>query len=210
MGHNRIDRRLQTYESGATLSDANATPELSPEAATLLEEARRLLPMQQRRMSRGVSEADAVLGTLTPKQQMYVLEYCTDLNRERAARSTGYDRKFGPLKWTKGRVQRAIDVKLLERAERTELDSDYVREYIKSVLDLCPTDYFTIGEDGDWMIDPEQFRQLPMEVKRLVDGVELRQNKLGTFFKVNFLSKAAALAMAAKFTLVQKIGRAHV
>lgn len=84
------------------------------------------------------------------------------------------------------------------------LNGEYVREYIKGIMELCPTDFFYLGEDGDWYIDPAEFRKLPQEVKRYVEGVELRMTRSGPRIKVNFVSKTAALAMAARYTLTAK------
>lgn len=96
--------------------------------------------------------------------------------------------------------------KLTERSKRSELTGDYVRDYIFGILELCPTDYFIVGDDGDWCIDPEEFRKLPSEVKRYVESVDIKvDRKEGkTKYSVKFVSKSQALALASKYTMVEK------
>jgi len=117
---------------------------------------------------------------------------------------------------TKGRAQYAalhnpdigpaIRAKLDERAARSELKADRVRATILDILDLCPTDYFTKLENGLWCIDPDEFRKVPVEVRRLVESVELKKDRASGDITLNvkFMSKSQALALAAKYTLVEK------
>lgn len=103
-------------------------------------------------------------------------------------------------------VGRAVRRELERRMLRSELTGDYIRSYIFGILELCPTDYFTVDEDGEWCIDPEKFRELPSEIKRYVDHVDIKVDKRAgtTRYSVKFVSKSQALALAAKYTLVEK------
>jgi hypothetical protein len=147
---------------------------------------------------------------LTDKERVFVAEYVKRYNRRTAAEAAGYASEqasswqilFGEARYKLVRV--AIMERIAEVEAKATLQADYVRDYIYSILELCPTDYFTLGPDGEWMIDPKQFKELPLEVKRLVEGVEAKFIRGQLIFKVQFLSKTAALAMAARYTLTQK------
>jgi hypothetical protein len=102
-------------------------------------------------------------------------------------------------------VQEAVQIKLQVREELSDLKAEYVRDYIQSVLELCPTDYFILAPDGDWVVDPEHFASLPQRVKRLVEGVELKYIGGRRVLSVKFISKASVLAMAARYTLTQTV-----
>ncbi len=142
---------------------------------------------------------------LTDRQRVYVDEYTATLDRRAAKAAAGFTSDAhlqDPDKFPA--VADAIHAKLVERMQASNLKAEYVREYLLSVLELCPTDYFVLAHDGDWVIAPEAFAELPHEVKRLVERAELKTVQGRTYFRVEFISKQAALAMAAKFTLVQK------
>jgi hypothetical protein len=138
---------------------------------------------------------------LTPQERRWVDEYCVNFNKARAAAAAGYKR--GPV--DRPAVKVAIELRLEEYRDMSILDAQYVRDYIKSVLDFHPTDYFTLDRSGQWIIAPAEFRQLPDSVKRLVERVETEVTRDGRIlFKVVFLSKTMALALAARYTLIEK------
>lgn len=101
-------------------------------------------------------------------------------------------------------VAEAVERKLKEYEATTQLTGEFVRQLIVDILQLCPTDYFAIAEDGDWCIDPCEFAKLPHCVKRLVESVEMKWVRGTRVYKVCFISKTAALALAVKLTSVQK------
>jgi phage terminase small subunit len=143
---------------------------------------------------------------LSLRQRAFVEEYSAHFCLLRAARNAGYARGNSANRLLKRcNIQRALQAKLEERSLVSDLTANYVRDYIQSILEFHPTDYFILGPDNCWMIDPETFRNLPHEVKRLVDGVEMRIVAGRCMFTVNFISKAAALSLAARFTLTQKV-----
>lgn len=159
----------------------------------------------QRLMSKLVvaqQRAQSTLGDLTYKQRRFVQEYTAHGNAAKARREVGC--MSHPL--AKASVREAAEARMAELEVQSELKAEYVRQYIHSALELCPTDYFFIAEDGGWAIDPDKFALLPKEVRRLVDKVEVRTTPRGAIhYSVCFISKTAALAMAAKYTLPQKI-----
>lgn len=179
------DQMTQAYTSEGPTAD-----ELLQRIALLPDEERRLL--QERVNMFGLNQ----------RQRRFVEEYVVNLNPKDAARAAGLN-NVKKLQKDVG-VQLAVEEKLQELAAKSELKAEYVRNYILSILELCPTDYFTTNERGEWMIQPELFRELPQEVKRLVDTVELKIYRGEATYSVKFISKQAALAMAARYTLVQK------
>lgn len=130
---------------------------------------------------------------MTPKQQYAAQEYVVTMD----------DKKLPNI--ANPAVRDLIKEKLLDWQAVSLLKGEYVREYIHSILELCPTDHFILAEDGEWAIDPEKFRELPHNVKRLVESVETRIVRGRVYYSVKFLSKTAALAMAAKYTLTQSV-----
>jgi phage terminase small subunit len=81
---------------------------------------------------------------LTPKQQMFVKEYLIDLNATQAAIRAGYSMKTarsqGQRLLTKVDVQGAITEAQTQRAERVDINSDYVLTTIKDTIDAIKRD----------------------------------------------------------------------
>lgn len=159
-------------------------------------------PAKRARLERAI-QAEEDGPQLSPRQRALVDSYCTNFDEKKAREAAG-------LAGTRGNrvddpeIADAIDKRLAQRERESDLKADYVRSYLLSILELCPTDHFVVNEDGDWCIDPENFATLPVEVKRLVEEVEVKFSRGQKIYKIKFISKTAALAMAAKFTLVQK------
>ena len=142
---------------------------------------------------------------LTDFQTRVVEEYADRCDIRRTANALDVGRGVVEKEVIKPHVAKAVGLKLAERAERSELKADYVRSYVYGLLEMCPTDHFSMNEDGDWVVDPDQFRKVPQEIRRFVSEVEIVRDKFGrTSMKVKFVSKSQALAIAAKYTLTQK------
>lgn len=110
----------------------------------------------------------------------------------------------------KDHVRELAQQRLKERRERSELSADYVREFIFGLLELCPTDYFTLAGDGrTWCVDPHHFNAIPKEIKRFVESVEMKRVAGEWTLVVKFMSKSAALALAARYSLVEKHEHLH-
>ena len=66
--------------------------------------------------------------SLTPKQQLFVIEYLVDLNATRAALRAGYSAKTagksGPENMTKPVIKAAIEAAMAERAKRVNVTAD--------------------------------------------------------------------------------------
>lgn len=81
---------------------------------------------------------------LTAKQQAFVAEYLIDLNATQAALRAGYSEKtagsIGNENLKKPEIQEAISDARKKRAERTEVDQDYVIRKLKEIADKEASD----------------------------------------------------------------------
>ena len=152
-----------------------------------------------------------VRNELNDQQKLFVAELLGDLNFNgtEAARKVGYKNPnqdaYRLLKMKK--VQKAIGKSLKKREQRCELTGDDVLNFIKRVLYFNPLEYFHPGEDGGWEIT--DISALPPEVGQLIDGMKIKvtTDKDGSstsVFEVQLISKATALALAARHTIVEK------
>jgi len=103
------------------------------------------------------------MSTLNPKQSRFVDEYLIDLNATQAAIRAGYSAKTakqqGQRLLTNVDVQEAIQERMNKRAERTEIDQDFVLQGIVKNIKRCEqaepvTDregnpVITTNEDGE-------------------------------------------------------------
>lgn len=104
------------------------------------------------------------MNQLTPKQQRFVEEYLVDLNASAAARRAGYSAKTaewqGPQLLTKSHVAAAVALALQARAQRTQIDADWVLRVLAEEKRADLADLF--DDSGcmrpvkDW---PEVFRR---------------------------------------------------
>jgi len=155
-------------------------------AETIAERLSRLSPAEVKHLNRKME---------------FAKEYAVNFDAKAAAEAVGC--LSGEEK--KPSIRQRVEEIASDLSVSSDLRAQYVRSYIFAVLDFCPTDYFFVAEDGDWKIDPDQFRQLPVEVKRLVESVEMRCVRGRPYVSVKFVSKTAALKLAAAYTLTQKI-----
>ena len=81
--------------------------------------------------------------TLTEKQKAFCREYVVDLNATRAAIRAGYSQKtarqIATENLSKPAIQEAIRVLQDERAERTQVDADFVVERLRAIADQWQT-----------------------------------------------------------------------
>jgi hypothetical protein len=154
-----------------------------------------------------------VLSQIPTEAQIWVQEYAVGCSYMRAGAAVGKNahnlrRKY--LKQTRQKysyVRYALQVVLAERAERSELTADFVREYIHNIMTFAPGDYFSPGPVGGWVITHEGYQTLPTFVRQLVEQMDIvvdPRTKL-TLLSVKFISKTAALQLAAKYTLTQTL-----
>jgi Terminase small subunit len=150
------------------------------------------------------SRTDSRTAVQMHRRHVFAREYAQHLNVRRAAISAGYALRATIHRLLRVReVEEAVNAHLAAQEAVSQLKAEYIREYILSILEFCPTDYFYVAVDGSWAIDPEKFKDLPHKVKRLVERVELKFVGGTAIYSVVFMSKTAALAMAARYTLGQ-------
>lgn len=190
-----IDDRDSSTHATYAMHDANA----EALAAELFRRANELSAEQR------TAIVDKINKELTPKQERYVEEFVVDLNKKRAAHAAGLSAPPNNV-----HVDLAVRERLDEYNVKCELNAEYTREYILDTLELCPTDYFQVAPNGDMVIDLEEFNKLPHRVKRQVEGIDIVVIGGHKYYKVRFVSKGAAINLAARYTLTQKVAAAVV
>ena len=151
---------------------------------------------------------------LTDKQRVWIAEYITDMNCTRAARVAGFKhpdvasaKLLNPDKFPL--VARAVREAIARKELVAERKADDVLRYIHAAMFFCPGDYFDPGGKGGWLISQESHRNLPPQIKCLIEEMETRtvETEEGTTHTlwVRFVSKATAMTLAAKHQLGEKI-----
>src|SRR5262249_17238405 len=91
-----------------------------------------------------------------------------------------------------------------------------VRRYIQSTRKFCPGDYFLPGRKGNqlgWLIEEEDYRRLPQDIRQLIEDMEARTQVVETpdgtrvtknYLWVRFVSKTVAMGLAAKYSQTEK------
>lgn len=94
------------------------------------------------------------MAKLTPKQEMFVKEYLVDLNATQAAVRAGYSEKTANAQGSRllanVNIRAYIEKAQAERAEKLQLDADWVLRRLKEISDKCmtavPVETFVPGE----------------------------------------------------------------
>jgi hypothetical protein len=159
------------------------------------------LPGQRRARLAKELECEAAL---SDKQRLLAAEYCTDCDLRRAGEAAGYSHAGAVHAFRLPYVQAAVRRRLAAHEEACTLRAGYVREYIRAVLDFSPVDFLTVRGD-ELVVDLDAVRRMPLELKRLVESVELHCRGGRSFLRLNFVSKTAALGIAARVALVHKV-----
>lgn len=112
--------------------------------------------------------------SLTPKQQMFVLEYLVDLNATQAALRAGYSAKTagkaGTKNTQKGPIKEAIDAAMAERAKRINLSADRVLQELALIGFANMADFIRVDESG--MVQALPFETLAEGQSRIVKKVK--------------------------------------
>ncbi|WP_208281690.1 terminase small subunit [Massilia oculi] len=91
--------------------------------------------------------------SLTDKQQRFVAEYLIDLNATQAAIRAGYSektaRQIGEQNLSKLDIASAIQAAIKKRAERTQVDADYVLRTIVDTIERCKQAEPVRDRDGE-------------------------------------------------------------
>lgn len=143
---------------------------------------------------------------LTPKQAAFVAEYLIDLNATAAARRAGYSERTaewqGPQLLGKTHVADAIAAAQAERAQRTQIDADWVLRRLAAMADADLSDLHnadgTLRPASEW---PEVWR------KGLIAGMETDETTVGgekvvTTRKVKIADRLKALELIGRHVAV--------
>lgn len=90
---------------------------------------------------------------LNPKQKMFVAEYLVDLNATQAAIRAGYSartaKEIGHENLTKPHIAAAIQAAQQKRAERVQVDADWVLKRLIDISDRCMQAEAVLDREGN-------------------------------------------------------------
>lgn len=151
---------------------------------------------------------------LTLLQEAYCREYVVDEDQRGAAVRAGYAPGSASVKASQNManplITARIDALRKERNERTLMTGADLLRYAQTALLTCFTDHFTPGPGGRWVITRDGYQRLPVEVKRLIEEMEVRRyhnDKTGETeetLQVRFVSKSAMVMFLGKYMLTEK------
>jgi len=151
---------------------------------------------------------------LTRKQAVFVRELLASNSVSSAAIAAGSSPKSASAmgaQWLKHpKVAAALEKERSLLLLRARKSADDIVEYLQIAMYFVPSRYFQPGGRGGWMIDEDNYRNLPDEIGRLIEEVETRHRRVtlpdGTeidrlHFWVKFVSKTKVTAMMSKYLL---------
>jgi hypothetical protein len=159
---------------------------------------------------------------LTPKQKVFIGEYLRNGgNGTNAAIMAGVPAKQASSmasQWLHDArywyVQDFLKKQQYERNLRAKKSADDILEYLQVAMYFVPSRYFQPGDRGGWLIDEKNYKELPEEIGRIIEEVEVRSKEVKrpdgteatyTRFWVKFISKTKVAQMVAKFMLGTKL-----
>lgn len=148
---------------------------------------------------------------LTPKQKIFVAEYCVDKNATQAAIRAGYSKKtagsIGDENLTKPEIAQAIEKHLQKIVQKAGLKTENL---IETMRELSDSDIRKLFDDENRLLP---FNQWPEDVARCVAAVEVEEiyewegtgkNKkkvlIGFLKKIKLWDKNKAVDMANRVT----------
>tara|TARA_R110002110_G_scaffold415835_1_gene657216 strand:+ start:31046 stop:31588 length:543 start_codon:yes stop_codon:yes gene_type:complete len=147
---------------------------------------------------------------LTPKQERFCLEYLIDLNATQAAIRAGYSKttakEVGYENLTKPHIQARISEAREKRAERTQIDADYVLQRLVEIDRMDFADIFS--DDGaslkpvtEW---PKVWRQYlsGFDFSEIFAGVGDDRQVAGVLKKIKWPDKVKNLELLGKHVTV--------
>lgn len=152
------------------------------------------------------------------KYRLFVIEYLKSMDALLAARRVGFSQAAAAVKRLMDPKKNPDVVRIIQqhvaKIDRSaQLNANYVREYIHTIMEFKPGLYFKPAGDGGWMIPEDFYYQLPDNIQRIVEEIEVREVSTGEgdnkttarFMWVKFVSKTSAMVTAARYTLTQKL-----
>ena len=147
---------------------------------------------------------------LTPKQEMFCLEYIVDMNATQAAIRAGYSVKtasrIASENLYKPDVQARVSELKVARTERVEIDADYVLSRLVEIDQMDVKDIMT--DEGSL----KKIREWPSAWRRYISGLDLAELfegsgderiSVGVMKKIKWPDKVKNLEMLGKHTAIQ-------
>lgn len=140
-----------------------------------------------------------------------------DGNIAQAVVRAGYPKKTAAQMGTnllkRPHVQALLASAQRKREERTKITADYIWEYLYRVISFDPGSHFRPARDGNadyFEISTGGFEDLPIEVRQMIEGAELRSEynrgeMVGQYFRIKMVSKSKCIDVAARHGLSQKV-----
>jgi len=138
------------------------------------------------------------LAPLNNQQELFVREYCVDLDANKAALRAGYSSKrSGEKLMTREHVLEAIRLQIGKRARETEIDAERVLCELALIAFSNPKDMF--DENGCML----HIKDMPDDIAKTIASLDVvhKQTRSGdevTIAKVRFHNKLEALALIGK------------
>lgn len=128
---------------------------------------------------------------LTPKQEMFCLEYLKDLNATQAAIRAGYSEKTsneqGCQNLAKLSIQQRIAELLKTRTQKLEIDAEWVLKRFKEISDRCMTaEPVMIKDEDGQMVESGEYQ---FDSSGANKATEMIGKHIGFFEKDNEQSK---------------------
>ncbi|GFE56407.1 terminase small subunit [Geobacter sp. AOG1] len=99
---------------------------------------------------------------MTPKQELFVVEYLKDLNATQAAIRAGYSaktaRQIAEENLSKPYIMAAINEAKKERIEEVKLDANYVLTNLQKVVERCMQAVPVLKKEGGEWVETGEFR----------------------------------------------------
>lgn len=135
---------------------------------------------------------------LTDRQQLFVREYCVDLNASAACVRAGLSKKAAPMLMQEVAVINAIRLQLGKRAKETEIDAERVLCELALIAFSNPQDMF--NKSTGCML---HITEMPEEVARSIASLDVvsktgEDGEITTVVKVRFWNKLEALTSIGK------------
>ncbi len=143
---------------------------------------------------------------MTPKQEAFVREYLIDLNATQAAIRAGYSKKTAKEQasrlLTNVHIQKAIQKAMQERAEKVEVDAEYV---LRRLVAVDQMDVLDIMNDG-WTMKP--LSEWPDVWRQTISGFDVSElttdsDPIGFLKKIKWPDKVKNLELLGKHVNVQ-------
>ena len=151
------------------------------------------------------------MAKLTPKQELFVLEYTKDFNATQASIRAGYSKSsakaIGTENLSKPVIGEAIAIVMKKRMDTVKLDSDFVLQHLggmaqADIIDIIDELTGRFKPLKDW---PKIWRQMiqGFDVSELFEGKGEDRVKVGEVVKVRFIDRLKNIELFGKHVNVK-------